>query len=249
MNGFPRCWQIAAAALGAMASLSAMPAHASVVVTGTRVIYPADAREVTVQLTNQDRFPNAVQAWIDVDDPASGPENADAPFVVNPPIARMGPGSGQRLRLIFTGAALPQERESLFHLNVLQIPPMNSTTAERNQVLVLMRNRLKLFYRPKGLDGTPDSLGEQLHFQLVQSGAQWHVRVDNPTGYHASFAGATLSVGSQRWPLAAVMVPPKGSAQWSPRVASPLPAGERVLHAQSINDYGARTDVHHVLPH
>ncbi|MGP6306395.1 fimbria/pilus periplasmic chaperone, partial [Pseudomonas paraeruginosa] len=39
-------------------------ARASVVVTGTRVIYPGEAREKTVQLSNRDAFPNVVQAWV-----------------------------------------------------------------------------------------------------------------------------------------------------------------------------------------
>ncbi|MGH8036554.1 MAG: fimbrial biogenesis chaperone [Stenotrophomonas sp.] len=249
MSILTRCWRVAAtASLVVLPSLCAPSAQASVVVTGTRVIYPADAREVTVRLTNQDNFPNAVQAWIDVDDPASTPADADAPFVVNPAISRLAPGSGQRLRIMFTGAALPQDRESLFHLNVLQIPPMNASTADRNQMLLLMRNRLKLFYRPQGMAGSPEQLAERLQFVLVPSGQQWHVRVDNPTGFHASFGGATLRIGEQQWTLKAAMVAPKSSAQWVPQSPSALPGGEPVLQAQLINDYGARLDLRHVLP-
>ncbi|WP_421569529.1 molecular chaperone [Stenotrophomonas sp. PD6] len=247
MSILQRCPRVAATALLAvLASLCATSVQASVVVTGTRVIYPSDAREVTVRLTNQDRFPNAVQAWIDIDDPASSPVDADAPFVVNPAISRLAPNSGQQLRIMFTGAALPQDRESLFHLNVLQIPPMNAGTADRNQVLLLMRNRLKLFYRPRDIGG-PEQLAERLQFTLVPSGEQWHVRVDNPTGFHASFGGATLSIGGQQWTLKAAMVAPKSSMQWLPQSPSALPGGEPVLQAQLINDYGARLDLRHVL--
>jgi fimbrial chaperone protein len=249
MSIHPHCWRVAATALLVLLSaLCATPVQASVVVTGTRVIYPSGAREVTVRLTNQDRFPNAVQAWIDVDDPESSPADAEAPFVVTPAISRLAPNSGQQLRIMFTGAALPQDRESLFHLNVLQIPPMNASTADRNQVLLLMRNRLKLFYRPKDIAGGPEQLAERLQFTLVPSGQQWHVRVDNPTGFHASFGAATLRIGGQQWTLKAAMVAPKSSTHWLPQSSSPLPAGELVLEARLINDYGARLDIRHVLP-
>ncbi len=125
-------------------------ARASVVVTGTRVIYPGEAREKTVQLSNRDAFPNVVQAWVDIDAPDAPPDQADAPFLVNPAVFRMAPDSGQTLRIVYTGQGLPGDRESLFHLNVLQIPPRNSSHADRNQMLLMLRNRLKLFYRPAG---------------------------------------------------------------------------------------------------
>lgn len=128
-------------------------ARASVVVTGTRVIYPGEAREKTVQLSNRDAFPNVVQAWVDIDAPDAPPDQADAPFLVNPAVFRMAPDSGQTLRIVYTGQGLPGDRESLFHLNVLQIPPRNSSHADRNQMLLMLRNRLKLFYRPAGIQG------------------------------------------------------------------------------------------------
>lgn len=160
-------------------------ARASVVVTGTRVIYPGEAREKTVQLSNRDAFPNVVQAWVDIDAPDAPPDQADAPFLVNPAVFRMAPDSGQTLRIVYTGQGLPGDRESLFHLNVLQIPPRNSSHADRNQMLLMLRNRLKLFYRPAGIQGRPEDLPGQLRFALVRRSAGWAVRVDNPSGYYA----------------------------------------------------------------
>ncbi|MFR0693625.1 molecular chaperone [Enterobacterales bacterium AE_CKDN230030158-1A_HGKHYDSX7] len=235
-------------ALALLASFSATLAQASVVITGTRVIYPAEAREKTVQMTNQDAFPNVIQSWIDVNDPASTPDTAKAPFLVNPAVSRMAPGSGQTLRILYTGSGLPQDRESLFHLNVLQIPPRNAAKAEQNQMLLMLRNRLKLFYRPASIAGSPEQLPEKLRFSLVQSGSGWRVKVENPTGYHASFGAATLSVGGQQWKLQPSMVAPLGEAQWPAEKPSALPAGPVRLSAQLINDYGARVELRHDLP-
>jgi len=226
---------------------SAPVVQASVVVTGTRVIYPSDAKDKTLQITNQDAFANVVQAWVDDNDPASTPETAKAPFLVSPAVSRLAPGSGQSLRLIYTGTELPQDRESIFYLNVLQIPPRNAAQADRNQMLLILRNRLKLFYRPAAIAGTIEQLPEKMRFSLVGKGSSWHVLVDNPTGFYASFGAATLNVGNRQIKLLADMVPPYGAVRWTAQAPSQIESGPAEISAQLINDYGARVGITHVL--
>ena len=55
--------QLAASALLGAALLSSV--HASVVVEGTRVVYPANEREVTVRMNNKGHGPVLMQAWVD----------------------------------------------------------------------------------------------------------------------------------------------------------------------------------------
>lgn len=45
---------------------------------------------------------------------------------------------------------LPQDRESLFYLNVIDIPPDNPARSG-NLLKLAMQNRIKLFYRPQGI--------------------------------------------------------------------------------------------------
>jgi len=49
----------------ALCSMLATATHAEIVIHGTRVIYPSDASEVTLQLSNNGSKPALVQAWID----------------------------------------------------------------------------------------------------------------------------------------------------------------------------------------
>ncbi len=49
-------------------SVAAPAAQAEIVIHGTRVIYPSDAREVTLQVSNNGSKPALVQAWIDEGD-------------------------------------------------------------------------------------------------------------------------------------------------------------------------------------
>nr|WP_238474210.1 molecular chaperone [Pseudomonas cavernicola] len=231
------------AGLGLSALVLASSASASVVVTGTRVIYPGDVREKTVQLSNEDDHPNVVQAWVDTNNPNSTPNDADAPFVVTPPMFRMEPKAGQSLRIVFTGQGLPQDRESVYYLNVLQIPPRNEAYKEQNQMLVLLRNRMKLFYRPSGIVGKPADVADQLRFSLAQGANGWHVNVDNPTGYYASFNGASVSVGGRELSLKADMVAPKSQGSWQLDKAGSLPAGAASVRAVLVNDYGAQIEI------
>ncbi|MCC3263204.1 fimbria/pilus periplasmic chaperone, partial [Paenibacillus polymyxa] len=88
--------------------------------------------------------------WLDINNPQSTPENADAPFVASPQIFRMAPHSGQMVRLSFVGQPLARDRESLFYLNFLQVPAVRQTDSDKNKLLLVVTNRLKVFYRPAG---------------------------------------------------------------------------------------------------
>ncbi|QRY82397.1 molecular chaperone [Pseudomonas sp. PDNC002] len=210
------------------------------IVTGTRFIYPADAREKTIRLTNQDDYPNVVQAWVDINNPQSTPTDADAPFVITPPMFRMEPKAGQTMRMLYTGQGLPQDRESVFYLNVLQIPPRNSAYDDQSQMLVMTRSRLKVFYRPGGIQQKPESVAKSLRFRLKQQGGGWVIDVENPTGYFASFAEGKLAAGTTETLVQADMVPPLSHASWPVPKEFSIPAGALTMRFLLVNDYGAR---------
>jgi len=217
-------------------------AQASVVMGGTRVIYHADAREKTLQLSNTDNHPNLVQIWLDRGNAASTLETADAPFVASPQIFRMEPHAGQMVRLIFTGEALPQDRESVFYLNFSQVPALKASEHDANKLVLMFSSRLKVFYRPKGLAGTPNDMAKQFNVRRVGNA----VEVDNPTGYHGVLRGASLVVNGKALPLAeSQLLDPASQTRW------PLPDGagnarDALLRLTLVNDYGV--DVIHELP-
>ncbi|HHW4678533.1 MAG TPA: fimbria/pilus periplasmic chaperone [Xylella sp.] len=176
--------------------LSAQSALAGIIIDGTRVVYPAQSRDVTVQVNNTGDTPSLLQVWIDDGDAKQTPDESKAPFLVTPPISRVDPGSGQALRLFFTGTtAVPQDRESLFWLNVLDIPPVPleqadkhaSTSAEasdpKNYLQLAIRTRIKIFYRPSGLKGTANEAPTSLSWKQHADG---RVLVSNPTPYHVT---------------------------------------------------------------
>lgn len=214
---------------------------ASVVMIGTRVIYNAGARDKTIQLTNNDDQPNLVQVWVDSGNPDSTPDNADAPFVATPQVFRMEPHVGQMVRLMFTGAELPQDRETVFYLNFKQVPAIKAKDADANRLVLMFGNRLKLFYRPKGLAGSPDDLPKKLTLTVHGSGESAYVQLDNPTPYHAVVRSARLKSEAGKDGLLAdgVMVAPGASVQW--RIPGSLAGANRFASVRLVlvNDYGA----------
>lgn len=64
----------------------------------------------------------------------------------------MEPNKGQTLRIVFTGSNLPSDKESIFWLNVLDIPPRDKSLADQNQLQMAIRSRIKIFYRPHQFD-------------------------------------------------------------------------------------------------
>ncbi|MCX3308705.1 molecular chaperone [Pantoea vagans] len=127
-------------------------AFASVTIIGTRVIYPASEKEVTVRLDNRGDHPALVQAWIDNGNPDEAVDKINVPFVLLPPVFRMEANKGQTLRIVFTGANLPTDKESIFWLNVLDIPPRDKSLSNQNQLQMAIRSRIKIFYRPVQFD-------------------------------------------------------------------------------------------------
>ncbi|PLM40663.1 pilus assembly protein, partial [Klebsiella quasipneumoniae] len=98
-------------------------ADASMVIDGTRIVFPGDKKEIAVRATNVGETPSLTQVWVDDGRVQNRPEKDSAPFIVLPPIVRIEPGKGQSWRLVFNGSRLPQDRESLFWFNLLDIPP------------------------------------------------------------------------------------------------------------------------------
>ncbi|WP_019213131.1 fimbrial biogenesis chaperone [Yersinia massiliensis] len=212
-------------------------ANASVVMGGSRIIYPAGAKEHSVQLTNNDNFANAVQVWLDSGDAQSTPETGKAPFIVTPPFFRIEANAGQTLRLKYTGSGLPTDKESIFYLNFLQVPPVNKAE-KNNKMLVLLRNRIKLFYRPDSIVGRSDQVPSALTFSVRQQGNNVVVTGKNPTGFFATIASGEVVGGGKKLKMKSEMIAPMSQAEWIiPNSSAP---SNPVINFRVVNDFGGQ---------
>lgn len=242
MKVLQRCASIAFLLLAGY--LMVLPAQAGVVISGTRQIYPAQNREITVKVTNDDTTtPRLVQVWID-DGKKLTAEQADVPFTITPPVFRMEGGKSQTLRMAYTKEPLPADKESVFWLNVLEIPPKLDSGEGDNQLRFAFRIRTKVFFRPQGLAGMPGEAADKLNWSLRKTEQGSELEVRNPTPYHVSFQEVALALGagqdaklnkSDQYD----MVAPGGSQHYLLKdKVDALPAGAHVKF-NMINDYGA----------
>lgn len=225
-----------AAALMAGASMAIVPqAHAGVVIVGTRIIFDANDKDRTIQLNNQDDAPAMVQAWIDAGDADAKASEIRVPFVLTPPLARIEPRQGQSLRLLHTPQAMPElptDRESVFYFNVLEIPPRREAAPDENLLQLAVRSRIKLFYRPVGLEGKPRDAAANLRWTRGRDADGEYLEVHNPSRYHVSLATASVGGASVTEPG---MIAP-GSAL---RMAlDKVPGAGQAVQFDWIDDFG-----------
>lgn len=210
--------------------LTAHPfARAGVSVGGTRVVFEATKKEVSLSVKNPPNSPAyLIQSWLDNALPT---DVRRVPFVITPPLFRLGSGEENLLRIINTNPDLPQDRESLYWLNIKSLAAARKSNENRLQIVV--RTRIKLFYRPTGLSGTAADAYKALVFS--RQGNTLHV--SNPTPYYISFF--KIAIGSVPLKMPG-MIEPKGT------LTLQIPAkASGPVSWQAINDYGGTSEIAH----
>lgn len=130
-------------------------ANAATVLERTRVIIESGSDISTLRVRSLDNSPVLIQAWIDSGNSEILPDDIELPFLVTPPITKLNPGSSQNLTVRVTDKhRLPQNQESIFWLNVLEVPLNKSTgiAPGKNILQAAFKNRIKIFYRPDKID-------------------------------------------------------------------------------------------------
>ncbi|AKG68306.1 Chaperone protein fimC precursor [Serratia fonticola] len=159
-------------------------ADANVVINATRVIYQEPNKDVIVQLINNGDTPSLIQSWLDDGDIGSTPETANVPFLLSPPVVRIAGRNGQQLRIKKSSTPHVNDRESVFYLNVLDIPPVPENMRGLNTLQLAVKSRIKLFYRPAGLKIRPEKMTDNI--SIYAQGTQLTIKNDSP--YHFTLA-------------------------------------------------------------
>ena len=220
--------------------LSSGVAYAGIILQGTRLVYPEDAREVTLKISNSGSSVLLAQSWVDEGDASKSPEEIKVPFFLAPAVSRLESGGSAVLRLSYSREPLPKDRESLFWLNVLETPPRQKS--DENVLQFAFRTRIKIFFRPQNLPGNVDSAGEKLKWELSRPGGSKSpvIKVVNPTPYYISFGSMEVDLAGRRFELKPGMVAPFGQESFVWPAKAPATPAKASIHYEVINDFGGR---------
>lgn len=187
----------------------------------TRVIYNPATSGAVISVNNPNDFPVLVQSSVN-----SANENSGvAPFLVTPPLFRLDPKQQSRLRVVMTQDVKIKDKETLYWLCVMGIPPeqgdswaegalAKATNTASLNVNVRMSMCIKLIVRPEDVKGKP---------QDVTSAVTWRreggkLVASNPTPFYMTLK--TLSVGGKEVPDVNFIPPMKSRAFTVPQGAS-----------------------------
>lgn len=218
-------------------------ANAGIMAEKTRVIFPEGANEKSLMIANTNKYPILVQTWIDDGDVNNTPEKTDAALVVLPAVFKMEPGEAKGLRILFKKQSMPSDRESLFWLNLYEIPPkVKSNSTDQAELLVAMNMQMKIFYRPKALLTKDINISDSLKFTIEKKGMDFILNCSNPTGYYASFSSLKLLIDGKEYKSEIkldMMVPPKSEEQFIFKHINPIKKDEKIhLEYMLIDDDG-----------
>ncbi|TFT59813.1 fimbrial biogenesis chaperone [Proteus mirabilis] len=182
-----------------------MAAHSAVTLDRTRIIFPGTEKSINITISNDNpEEAYLAQSWIE---DLQGNKLTKGAILATPPLQRIEPNSYSLVRLSTTPELhkLPQDRESLFYLNVLDIPAKpkveeNSENSEgnNNYLQLAVRSRIKFFFRPDNLNVTPDDAYQKVTWH--QEGAL-RIKAINPTPYYITYNKISVGQDKQLTPV------------------------------------------------
>ncbi|ORM62800.1 fimbrial assembly protein [Pantoea rodasii] len=177
-------WSVFSKTLALSSLLLAAHAMPVVNVDRTRIIFNAGESSQTLNLKNGAEYPSVVQIWSDDGDLMQSPELSTAPIFAMPPMMKLSPDEQRAIRLVLTSRqSLPEDRESLYWLNIYQIPALTRQTGGAEQKILLpLRLRLKVFIRPAALGAPQPEDVQKLRFVVRDR----QLTVENPTAWYMS---------------------------------------------------------------
>lgn len=167
--------------------------------TTTRLVYPQQSKNIALQLHNDAATAAVAQVWLERERsdecrlPNAGRQRL--PFVLEKATVAVAAEGTTTVRITYLpqhGPPLPTAQESVFYLNVLDIPPVFAGSLARNELQMALCSRIKLFFRPTGLTGEDATTAAgALRWRRDPQGLTAH----NPSPFHVSYTGLQWAGG------------------------------------------------------
>ncbi|KHN53946.1 fimbrial biogenesis chaperone [Pectobacterium fontis] len=212
-------------------------AYSALSLDRTRVIFNDEEQSATVMLMNQNaENPFLAQSWLtDIRH-----NKVNTPLMVLPPLQRIEAKGYSLIRLVKSEqiSQLPADRESLFYLNVREIPPK---TEKPNVLQIAIQSEIKVFFRPRGIKPAKDEIWQE---KLIVRKAGNTFQVENPTPYYITVSSILKQPKATRANPASLL---KGSAfMVAPRSTLTVEVNDGAVnrfYLYYVNDYGGHMEL------
>lgn len=200
----------------------------------TRIVAYSEDRETPVEIINESAETYMVQSWLeDVDG-----KDKDIPVVLTPPVLKLEGKKNGKLRLVVMKGNIAQDKESVFWLNLQEIPPKAEDSG--NSLVIAIRSRLKVFVRPAGFDAKGNvEAPAKLTWSIEQADGKRWLCAKNPTRYYVSFGELAVNEPGKkalRLEDKYRMVPPGSSERYA--IPSSVKANDIRVTWSGMNDWG-----------
>ncbi|WP_282598253.1 fimbria/pilus periplasmic chaperone [Chromobacterium violaceum] len=203
-----------------MLTLGQAPFALALSMDAMRYVFTGDKEAISVTVSNDADKTFGGQAWVD-----NIVEQDTRPTFVGTPSFFKVPPKGKQVMRIIKATDLPQDKESVYWLNLQDIPPAQ----EGSGLAVAMRTRVKLFYRPAGLIKSRKNAEQQIALRQGPDG----LLMKNVTPYIFAIGGVMDANGK------ALVLPDVEAAKllmFMPGDEVTVPAGTAQVNA--VDDYG-----------
>ncbi|MGE8323675.1 MAG: molecular chaperone, partial [Pseudomonas sp.] len=177
----------------------------------------------------------AVQSWVNTE---ADDGTTAVPLIAAPALFRLDPGSEQTVQINRIPNDLPKDKESLFYFNVQEIPQVHEE--QTNNLTIALRTRIKLFYRPAELPGSPEEALKTLQWSVQKNNGKAQLFVHNPSPYHYTFKHVQVGHLNERKSVEAPEMVAPGSTRAYDLPTQALTPGMQVFFT-TISDYGGTT--------
>ena len=150
--------------------------YAGLKMNKTRYIYNEGQGDITVKIVNDSDINYGGQVWIDnLNEINTNSVN----FIVLPSMFKIVKNGRQIIRLKKIGNNIRKDQESLFFINVLEMPP-RPKDAPDSFMQIALQTKVKLIYRPTSLQKTRLEAEKKIKIEKVNHG----YKIINPTSYY-----------------------------------------------------------------
>jgi P pilus assembly chaperone PapD len=126
-----------------LSALFTQRANAALALDATRYVYEGNSSAISVTVNNETEKGFGGQVWVDnIIEKDTRPT-----FIATPSFFKIKGEGRQVFRIMKVSDHMPQDKESVYWLNLQEIPPKNNGSG----ISMAIRTRVKLFYRPESL--------------------------------------------------------------------------------------------------